>query len=387
LHFCCTGWRVETLASWWNLLAEIVVKPGAHARALARVHSHNEFGALNNEIVMIYRLGSLGDTVVALPCFHRIAESFPTARRILLTNFPVSSKAAPLEAILGESGLIDGAIAYPVGIRSPSALWRLCGEIRALKATKLIYLMPARGRLKAVRDALFFRLCGIRQLVGLPITPDLQTNRIDPVTGVHEPECERLARTLSALGPIDLTSRAAWDLLLSEQELLAGARMVAAFSGEAFMAINMGGKAAEKDWGAERWEMLLGRLSQSYGNYGLLVVGAAEDSERAQLVTRNWPNPVIDACGRLSPRETAAAVRRAALFIGHDSGPLHLAAANGVACVGLFGGLNQPNVWHPYGDSHRIIHRMTGMAAISIEDVVDAVLALEPRHGGEDHGL
>ncbi len=36
--------------------------------------------------IVIYRLGSLGDTIVALPCFRRIAQSFPQAERILLTT-------------------------------------------------------------------------------------------------------------------------------------------------------------------------------------------------------------------------------------------------------------------------------------------------------------
>ena len=43
--------------------------------------------------VLIYRLGSLGDTVVALPCFHLIERTFPGAERVLLTNFPVHAKA------------------------------------------------------------------------------------------------------------------------------------------------------------------------------------------------------------------------------------------------------------------------------------------------------
>ena len=68
--------------------------------------------------IVIYRLGSLGDTVIALPCFHKVAQTWPNAERIVLTNFPVSSKAAPLEVVLRESGLIHEAIAYPVGTRS-----------------------------------------------------------------------------------------------------------------------------------------------------------------------------------------------------------------------------------------------------------------------------
>ncbi len=330
----------------------------------------------NVENIIIYRLGSLGDTIVALPCFHKIAQSFPTATRILLTNFPVATKAAPTLAILGGSGLVHGAIAYPIGTRSPLKLWRLAREIRALKAITLIYLTPARGHGAAIRDFLYFRLCGIRRIIGLPVTPDLQNNRIDRASGYVERECERLARTLSVLGPIDLAARGAWDLLLTEAEKSTGRKTVEAFGHSAFIAINMGGKYAVNDWGAERWIELLSRLASIYSSYGLLCVGAAEESVRAEAVTQNWPNCVVNTCGRLAPRESAAALQAASLFIGHDSGPLHLATASNVACVGLFSGLNRPKKWHPYGKVHRVIHRMEGISAISVDEVVAAVSAL-----------
>ncbi|MEY9985997.1 heptosyltransferase-3 [Bradyrhizobium yuanmingense] len=325
--------------------------------------------------ILVYRLGSLGDTIVALPCFHKIAEAFPDADRILLTNIPVSTKAAPLQAILGDSGLIHSYISYPVGTRSITALWELSQTIRAIGVDTLVYLMPARGRMKIVRDRYFFRLSGVGRIVGLPTTPDLQNNRIDTISGAEERECERLARTLFELGPINLKSASAWDLLLTAQERQQGEAIVAGLKAPP-IAINMGGKAAEKDWGIERWLELLQRLAASFGDHPLLIVGAAEDSERARQVGQAWPAAVIDTCGRLSPRESAAALRSAKLFIGHDSGPLHLAAATGVPCVGLFGNFNKPMKWHPYGAGHAIIHNMRGMTAISVNEVLDTAIQL-----------
>ncbi|MBW5438809.1 glycosyltransferase family 9 protein [Bradyrhizobium canariense] len=327
------------------------------------------------DTVVVYRLGSLGDTIVALPCFHKIAQTFPNARRLLLTNIPVSTKAAPAKSIIGASGLIHDFISYPVGTRSASTLWRLSKEIRALKIDTMIYLMPARGRLNAFRDWLFFRFCGIRKIIGLPNTPDLQNNRIDAATGFLERECERLARTLSALGPIDLTISTSWDLLLTEDELNVGDRTIAELN-RPFIAINMGGKVTENDWGAERWLEFIKRLSSIYEKYGLLIVGAAEDSERARRVAYNWRGSVVDACGKLMPRETAAAMRSARVFVGHDSGPLHLAATMGVPCLGLFSAHNKPAKWHPYSQKHRAIHNMSGMSAITVDEVVQAVAGM-----------
>ena len=333
--------------------------------------------------IVIYRLGSLGDTVVALPCFHKVAQTWPDAERIVLTNFPVSSKAAPLETILREGGLIHDAIAYPVGTRSIRKLWSLRRHLRSLEADVLVYLTPARGLLSAFRDWLFFKCCGFKSIVGAPLTEDLQHCRKvetdeEIEAQLEERECERLARCLHRLGPIDLDDPDMWDLRLTDRELRAGASVLNPFASVPYFAINMGGKAKEKDWGLDNWRALLARLSSEYEDAGLLVIGAAEDSERARRIADVWDGPVIDACGKLSPRESAAAMRNALVFIGHDSGPLHLAAAAGVRCVGLFGNLNLPGRWHPRGRHHRIIHRMDGLDTISVDEVADAVSDIVP---------
>jgi ADP-heptose:LPS heptosyltransferase len=58
------------------------------------------------------------------------------------------------------------------------------------------------------------------------------------------------------------------------------------------------------------------------------------------------------------------------LFVGHDSGPMHLAASQGTWCVALFGDHEPPRRWHPYGAGHRVIHDMRGIRAIQAEQVL-----------------
>jgi heptosyltransferase III len=335
--------------------------------------------------IVIYRLGSLGDTVVALPCFHKVSQVWPDAQRIVLTNVPVSANAAPLEAILRDGGLIHETIAYPVGTRSVIELWRLASRLRRLHAQTLVYLTSSRGLKNAFRDWMFFKLCGFKNIIGVPLTADLQRCRrhgpdsagdnpddFEDDFQVEERECERLARCLSTLGPINLDDPRMWNLRLTDRERQVGNDVVAPLGRKPYFAINMGGKAKEKDWGLPNWLSLLGRLSAQFSSAGLLIVGAAEDSERARQASEVWMGPVVNACGRLSPRESAAAMSRAAAFIGHDSGPLHLAAATGVRCVGLLGNFNRPRRWHPWGAQHRIIHRMSGLQDISVAEVIEA---------------
>ena len=323
--------------------------------------------------LLIYRLGSLGDTVVSLPCFHKIAERFPNARRLVLTNQPVSGAAPSLSDILGGSGLVHETIEYRISLRSPVALARLWLQLRRSRSVTLCYLAAPRGRIKLFRDLAFFRSCGIKRVIGAPRTSDLQGWRSDPKNGEDEYECERLVRCIAELGPVDLDLRSAWDLGLSEHECEAGSKILQRFDGQRFIAVNMGGKAAENDWGEPNWRDLFAYLRREWSDYKIAVVGGGADAQRANSVAGPHGNAILNLCGQLSPRGTAAVLSRASLFIGHDSGPLHLASACGVPCVGVFSNRHKPHKWHPYGRRHRIVHPSGPISTVSVARVSEAV--------------
>ena len=67
--------------------------------------------------ILIFSIGSLGDTLVALPAYHLIRERYPDSRIVLLTNSPVDGgvKAAPSHQILLGSGLVDDYLEYQIG--------------------------------------------------------------------------------------------------------------------------------------------------------------------------------------------------------------------------------------------------------------------------------
>src|SRR5260370_27617117 len=149
--------------------------------------------ASSTKRVLIYRLGSLGDPLIALPAFHLIARAFPDAERRLLTNFPVNVKAPPAAAILENTNLIHGYFRYAARTRSPRELLSLWWQLHRWRPQVLIYMGPARGVESARRDARFFRLCGISRLIGVPVTDDMQRNRWQDQEQALDPERDRLA--------------------------------------------------------------------------------------------------------------------------------------------------------------------------------------------------
>ena len=138
----------------------------------------------------------------------------------MLTNVPVHAKAPAASAIIGESGLVDGYLSYPVGTRSAKTLAGLWFQIRRFRPQVLVYLTKPRGEKAVLRDQRFFRACGISKIVGLPLGDraiNLQVNET-----LWESEAARLARCVSELGAIDLNEPAAWDLRLTAEELRTG---------------------------------------------------------------------------------------------------------------------------------------------------------------------
>lgn len=311
--------------------------------------------------VLVYRLGSLGDTLVALPSLHLVARAFPNAKRRLLTNIPVHQKAPAAAAVLGGSGLIDDYERYEVATRNPVTLLLLAMRIRMFRPEVLVYLMAARGTPAARRDRFFFRwVCGIPRLVGVPLTTDMQEHRLDP-QGDLEMECSRLARNLAELGEAHLEDAANWDLGLTPAEIAAADAALEPSGARPIIAVSVGTKVQAKDWGQGNWRALLNRVARQYPGHALLLAGASAESEASEFAAGGWRDaegagPVVNLCGTLAPRESAAALRRAVLFLGHDSGPMHLAASVQTRCVAIFAARNRPRVWFPYGEGHQVVY-------------------------------
>lgn len=304
--------------------------------------------------VLIYRLGSLGDTMVTLPALHVVERAFPHAERRLLTNLPVHAKAPAAWAVLEGSGLVQSTMSYPVGTRNPLALGRLVWEIRRFGPQVLVYLAQPRGKNLVARDVRFFRTCGIRKFIGVP-EGDLGEGRYDAASGLWEQEAARLLRCVQPLGEADANDLRNWDLRLTEKELARGRAALAPLGGAAFVACGPGTKMQANDWGRENWRALLGRVSEELRDRALVLVGAKEDFAASEFAGAAWRGSVLNLCGELTPRETAAVLREAELFLGPDSGPKHLAAAQGVSCALVFSARDRRGVWFPPGQGHRVV--------------------------------
>jgi ADP-heptose:LPS heptosyltransferase len=96
-----------------------------------------------------------------------------------------------------------------------------------------------------------------------------------------------------------------------------------------------------KQWRADRFAELALRLTAPDGplpGARVAVLAAAHERAQAEPVLAAIPSGrAIDLVGRTELLTAAAVLRRCALFIGNDTGLMHIAAAAGVPTLGLFG--------------------------------------------------
>ncbi|HEX4508318.1 MAG TPA: glycosyltransferase family 9 protein [Alphaproteobacteria bacterium] len=329
--------------------------------------------------VLIYRPGSLGDTVVALPCLKLVRKAFPEAELRVLTHAPVASSAPPLAAVVEGMGLVDGYLEYPVPLTNPGNAWQLARAIRRWRPDMLVYLARRETPGQVRRDAAFFRLCGIRKIIGLPTTPDLLKNRRLP-GGTFEREAERLARTVALLGDLDPADPTAFDLALGEADRALPRRLISERIGrQPFIAVSIGTKQPANDWGLGNWRELCVQLCRLYP-HRLALTGAEEDRAPSDAVIQGLGERAVNLCG-LKVRENAALIEAASLFVGHDSGPMHLAAAVGTPLAAIFSRLWAPGIWYPMSAQAAVLYPQgDSIGAITPPMVLDAIRTLLPVH-------
>ncbi|UCI06857.1 glycosyltransferase family 9 protein [Mesorhizobium sp. B1-1-8] len=115
----------------------------------------------------------------------------------------------------------------------------------------------------------------------------------------------------------------------------------------AFVAVHAGASFPGRRWQPERFAAAIDRIANETGLSVALVGGPGETEATAQIKAA-VKTPIVDLVGALSLETLLALLKEARLFLGNESGPMHMAAAAGTPVVGLFG-LTNPIRWAPVG--------------------------------------
>ena len=109
-----------------------------------------------------------------------------------------------------------------------------------------------------------------------------------------------------------------------------------------------------KAWPLERFAELCDRLSAD--GFTSVLVGQEQDQEKGVKIQERANAKVLSCIGQTDLLELAALMKHAALFIGNDTGLMHIAAAVECPVLGLFGPTD-PQIWGPRGEKTDVIYK------------------------------
>jgi heptosyltransferase-3 len=140
------------------------------------------------------------------------------------------------------------------------------------------------------------------------------------------------------------------------------------------VAFHPGSGSHDKNWLLQHWIELGNHFLRNFAGSLLIVSGEADEDQVGRLESI-WQNPRVRFAKHL-PLPDLAAVLENRIFLGHDSGISHLAAAAGAKCVLLFGPTD-PDVWAPLNENTRVIRAPGGDLRRLGVDLVRAALDQE----------
>ncbi len=124
---------------------------------------------------------------------------------------------------------------------------------------------------------------------------------------------------------------------------------------DVLVGLNPGASIPHKRWDKDNFAQLGNSLAKCLG-VKVVLFGAKSDEVLVNEIARKMSGThPIDASGKTSIKQLAAMVEKCALFIGNDTGPMHIAVAIGTPVIALFGPDN-PHRTGPYGMKNKILY-------------------------------
>lgn len=280
--------------------------------------------------VLIFRVGSIGDSVVALPAFSVIKELHQCDKVFLLCDDHNDSSGSAVSSykVFKFFSLIDGFYSYSrrLDCRSIKLLIKF---IKKNEIKLLYYLMPRRSFFQKFRDFTFFKLFGLK-IIGINLfNPDLNLYLNN---ALYESEAARLLRKINYTGPYDFG-----NFKFNGKEKLKNT-----------IAISIGTKHTMNNWGYENWSKLINKLS-TIPHLKINFIGGCNDRESSECLglALKGRGSFSNYCGTASIEDAIKIIAKSNLFIGHDSGPMHLASLTHTEIIAIFSHKNQQGIWYP----------------------------------------
>lgn len=297
--------------------------------------------------VLIVKLSAIGDVIHALPVSYALKQTYPDARITwvvekaaydLLTNNPFIDEIIIFDKPKFKSlkGLLSNG--YKLSQRLKAHKFDLAIDLQGLfKSAAISYLSGAPKRLvycnaRELSDKIGQRICGDHQ----------HGHIVDQYLDVAKYLGCKIDDVIFPMNIIELEAKKA-EAIANH----AGLKLE-----NSYVVLAPGTNWPSKCWPTTHFAKLADKLYDA--NIIPVIIGGPNDQRLAKEIISNTKIPPIDLTGKTSLKQLAYIIRKSKVFVGGDTGPMHLAVAVGTSVVTMFGPTD-PKRNGPYGENHKVL--------------------------------
>lgn len=304
--------------------------------------------------ILIIRLDNLGDVILATPFIKAVKRNFPNAKidiliksltKDILINNPHLNKIITFEP-------------FWMGSSKPFNFFQIIGSIKKLRKEKYNIIFELRGN---PFNILFASLIGSKYRIGYGAQGlgFLLTHLIDyDIKQKHEIE-----RNLDILRILNfkIHSKKPEIFLSKKDEKFAEVffKKNKINKKDLVVCIHPGAPWFPKRWPKERFAELADKLIEKY-KAKIILIGSEDEIKLTNriinlLKEKNKKN-IFNIAGKTTTTQLTALIKKCCLFIGNDSGPMHIAATVNIPIIAFFGP-SDPRLFGSYGKNNVIIYK------------------------------
>ncbi len=292
--------------------------------------------------ILLWMPNWIGDVVLTIPSLQSLRKKFPHSRITVVAK-------SPADELLSGHPAVDTMISLPFRPKESflSAVrfaWNLrkyqfdLGVVlpNSLRSAMLLCLAGAKHRLGYNTDG---REIFLTHPLSVSSKQKRSEYRVDYFFNIFAPlKLDAPEKEFAPLNPEKTDQEV--DGFLSEMEVRPG---------DALIAVHPGTSKPERGWHTDRFAILCQKLAKER-RVKIVLLGTPAEEVLLKKIHRNCPEGVAHLLPAMNLREIAALIQRCQLFIGNDSGMMHVAAMVKTPVVGIFGP-GSPQTSGPYMDA------------------------------------
>ncbi len=291
--------------------------------------------------ILLVQLADIGDLILTTPAMSALRQAFPDSHITLLTS-------AHASAVIEGTGLVDEMILFDKATFNGSRMFFKPANLKRIwnigRYDSVIFFHHFTLKAGTLKFWLIAKACGAKRRVGLQngngwfLTDSLEDQGFG---GQHQADY-----WLGLVGLLGADSRPRRAQVAQRDSAL-----LPPYDGQtAVIHAGSGGYSLARRWSAAGFAQVADQLT-AQGWRVVLVGGKGDDSAEVKALMQT---EALDLVGKTTLPELASVLRGADVFIGADSGVMHLASAVGARVVALFGPSNH-QAWRPYQTDATII--------------------------------